>query len=126
MCWVRKTGFRATRNGRRRSAEFPLSVSAGSRACSPLPNMRRSAPRVARSEEHTSELQSLMRISYAVFCLKKNKSITCKIRQSSHPQNHNICIGTNHFNKNSEQENTRHERIEHNQFTYTPPTNPKK
>src|SRR3546814_4453291 len=28
---------------------------------------------VGRSEEHTSELQSLMRISYAVFCLKKNK-----------------------------------------------------
>src|SRR3546814_2884848 len=28
----------------------------------------------ARSEEHTSELQSLMRISYAVFCLKKNKT----------------------------------------------------
>src|SRR3546814_5679459 len=27
-----------------------------------------------RSEEHTSELQSLMRISYAVFCLKKNKA----------------------------------------------------
>src|SRR3546814_5154309 len=31
------------------------------------------ADRVARSEEHTSELQSLMRISYAVFCLKKKK-----------------------------------------------------
>src|SRR3546814_10265666 len=29
----------------------------------------------ARSEEHTSELQSLMRISYAVFCLKKKKKI---------------------------------------------------
>src|SRR3546814_9408416 len=29
--------------------------------------------RNARSEEHTSELQSLMRISYAVFCLKKKK-----------------------------------------------------
>src|SRR3546814_6932987 len=29
-----------------------------------------------RSEEHTSELQSLMRISYAVLCLKKKKSIT--------------------------------------------------
>src|SRR3546814_7087592 len=28
-----------------------------------------------RSEEHTSELQSLMRISYAVFCLKKKKNI---------------------------------------------------
>src|SRR3546814_10359591 len=31
---------------------------------------------IARSEEHTSELQSLMRISYAVFCLKKKKYIT--------------------------------------------------
>src|SRR3546814_8909381 len=33
----------------------------------------RIAPRRPRSEEHTSELQSLMRISYAVFCLKKKK-----------------------------------------------------
>src|SRR3546814_939123 len=32
--------------------------------------------RQARSEEHTSELQSLMRISYAVFCLKKKKHTT--------------------------------------------------
>src|SRR3546814_1019118 len=31
-----------------------------------------------RSEEHTSELQSLMRISYAVFCLKKKKHKTTK------------------------------------------------
>src|SRR3546814_5557517 len=31
--------------------------------------------RLVRSEEHTSELQSLMRISYAVFCLKKKKII---------------------------------------------------
>src|SRR3546814_5832089 len=31
--------------------------------------------RQARSEEHTSELQSIMRISYAVFCLKKKKQI---------------------------------------------------
>src|SRR3546814_10499832 len=31
------------------------------------------ADSIARSEEHTSELQSLMRISYAVFCLKKKK-----------------------------------------------------
>src|SRR3546814_4854747 len=30
--------------------------------------------RLARSEEHTSELQSLMRISYAVFCLKKKSN----------------------------------------------------
>src|SRR3546814_1065796 len=33
----------------------------------------RELPAAARSEEHTSELQSLMRISYAVFCLKKKK-----------------------------------------------------
>src|SRR3546814_7051331 len=32
-----------------------------------------------RSEEHTSELQSLMRISYAVFCLKKKKTETTQI-----------------------------------------------
>src|SRR3546814_8921407 len=34
------------------------------------------AEHILRSEEHTSELQSLMRISYAVFCLKKKKKIT--------------------------------------------------
>src|SRR3546814_3958737 len=33
----------------------------------------------SRSEEHTSELQSLMRISYAVFCLKKKKDETHKL-----------------------------------------------
>src|SRR3546814_18063567 len=35
---------------------------------------RRAQGRRGRSEEHTSELQSLMRISYAVFCLKKTKT----------------------------------------------------
>src|SRR3546814_3231015 len=35
-------------------------------------------PAEQRSEEHTSELQSLMRISYAVFCLKKKKQTTKK------------------------------------------------
>src|SRR3546814_8214890 len=34
---------------------------------------------LVRSEEHTSELQSLMRISYAVFCLKKKKNINILI-----------------------------------------------
>src|SRR3546814_10067559 len=33
---------------------------------------------LVRSEEHTSELQSLMRISYAVFCLKKTKYLSTK------------------------------------------------
>src|SRR3546814_1468343 len=38
---------------------------------------------VLRSEEHTSELQSLMRISYAVFCLQKKKT------QNTNTKNHN-------------------------------------
>src|SRR3546814_10830389 len=38
----------------------------------------------ARSEEHTSELQSLMRISYDVFCLKKKKDRTKKDENAKH------------------------------------------
>src|SRR3546814_14761402 len=34
-------------------------------------------PQESRSDEHTSELQSLMRISYAVFCLKKKTATAC-------------------------------------------------
>src|SRR3546814_13317369 len=45
------------------------------------PSWRCCGPR--RSEEHTSELQSLMRISYAVFCLKKKKNnIYYRLRQT--------------------------------------------
>src|SRR3546814_5294763 len=54
---------------RRRYAE--LQVHAESRRVEKL----LAGPTGARSEEHTSELQSLMRISYAVFCLKKKKKI---------------------------------------------------
>src|SRR3546814_6567747 len=39
---------------------------------------------VDRSEEHTSELQSLMRISYAVFCLKKKKNTQTEKENTSH------------------------------------------
>src|SRR3546814_3886128 len=46
---------------------------AGRRACRNGHRPSPSAPGL-RSEEHTSELQSLMRISYAVFCLKKKKN----------------------------------------------------
>src|SRR3546814_6736678 len=41
----------------------------------------RTLRRGSRSEEHTSELQSLMRISYAVFCLKKKKDYNKLIKQ---------------------------------------------
>src|SRR3546814_8761053 len=40
----------------------------------PEPMVNMSMSMMERSEEHTSELQSLMRISYAVFCLKKKKN----------------------------------------------------
>src|SRR3546814_4885157 len=44
----------------------------------------------ARSEEHTSELQSLMRISYAVFCLTKKNKITLKIEFTAHILTHTL------------------------------------
>src|SRR3546814_2958948 len=50
----------------------PPRVAGQGRARSPARRRRGGAAR--RSEEHTSELQSLMRISYAVFCLKKKKN----------------------------------------------------
>src|SRR3546814_8678409 len=52
-------------------------IAAGGERVAMQPRVRHGMPRTrdprSRSEEHTSELQSLMRISYAVFCLKKKK-----------------------------------------------------
>src|SRR3546814_10556866 len=48
----------------------------------------------SRSEEHTSELQSLMRISYAVFCLKKKK-ITTNTKNTKQKQNKQIPLSRN-------------------------------
>src|SRR3546814_1794946 len=58
-------------------AEEPLLFHCGPRSLFPLVSAA-VASILPRSEEHTSELQSLMRISYAVFCLKKkiNESTT--------------------------------------------------
>src|SRR3546814_3712055 len=47
---------------------------------------RDGAAGLARSEEHTSELQSLMRISYAVFCLKKKKVSTKHRKLQKHDE----------------------------------------
>src|SRR3546814_8022742 len=57
---------------------------------------------LGRSEEHTSELQSLMRISYAVFCLKKkNHYINQYYLQQVAPNNHNITPHINSISRNS-------------------------
>src|SRR3546814_3897954 len=45
-----------------------------------------------RSEEHTSELQSLMRISYAVFCLKKNNKTILHTHTNKNTTTHKNCI----------------------------------
>src|SRR3546814_4461410 len=53
---------------------------------------------IVRSEEHTSELQSLMRISYAVFCLKKKKTLNyTTTNESQHNMPHNT-VRTTHAN----------------------------
>src|SRR3546814_7517183 len=58
----------------------------------PICNPGRASIDADRSEEHTSELQSLMRISYAVFCLKKNKNRTRPITTSSHKSNQTTTV----------------------------------
>src|SRR3546814_7435947 len=59
--------------------------------------------RAHRSEEHTSELQSLMRISYAVFCLKKKK--TERKTQTHNPIQHMYI--ENDYSQNITQTNTK-------------------
>src|SRR3546814_3584454 len=80
--------FRSSSHSRSRAAASSSSRSSASRssaafhaanAISVAPNSAVSPPNASSSsEEHTSELQSLMRISYAVFCLKQTKHDTQK------------------------------------------------
>src|SRR3546814_6367781 len=69
------TLFRSPALGQRSNVALALGLRGGRRAHAVSPcSARNGRPsNCARSEEHTSELQSLMRISYAVFCLKKKK-----------------------------------------------------
>src|SRR3546814_5561450 len=63
-----EAGLERRRVGRRAAERRPQGRQSGLLQHRPDPGRDQS-----RSEEHTSELQSLMRISYAVFCLKKKK-----------------------------------------------------
>src|SRR3546814_8419341 len=67
--------MRAIAELRRRDGEHPAELAAAQNADGRSRSEQTVSPR-ERSEEHTSELQSLMRISYAVFCLKKKKDKT--------------------------------------------------
>src|SRR3546814_9105629 len=77
---------------RRRTARRPGAAVDRSRRCRAIRAFHGGARPARRSEEHTSELQSLMRISYDVFCLKKKKNINNKIntlnttKESTHKQ----------------------------------------
>src|SRR3546814_10106813 len=73
-----KPAFELTRSSRTPNTHHGLPVSAGSASDW--------ARHSIKSEEHTSELQSLMRISSAVFCLKKKTKITRRKRE----QNNNL------------------------------------
>src|SRR3546814_6773280 len=66
-----------------------------------------------RSEEHTSELQSLMRISYAVFCLKKKKKRTNK-KKEQRKQTYVHRVKTHHTQHNNRSNNyTQQKKKEH-------------
>src|SRR3546814_4510055 len=72
-----------------RSGQARSPPAAALRACRGRNGCSRGLSSTRRSEEHTSELQSLMRISYAVFCLKKKKVNTHGDNQINDPQH--IC-----------------------------------
>src|SRR3546814_7423668 len=54
-----------------------------------------------RSEEHTSELQSLMRNSYPVFCLKNNNNTPSGKQETTKPKNANTTIYTKYLQENT-------------------------
>src|SRR3546814_6931145 len=67
----------------------------------------RGDPRAPRSEEHTSELQSLMRISYAVFCLKKKKKKNKTLnKEITHERRDKKTISYNNINIKQEYKTT--------------------
>src|SRR3546814_8354239 len=87
------TLFRSQRDGEPAQGDAPLLEEQRRAVDRAMAVVRRRAEEAGpgeRSEEHTSELQSLMRISYAVFCLKK------KTKQNSHTQHNKL-----HTNPNS-------------------------
>src|SRR3546814_10849525 len=67
-------------------------------------------PKTRRSEEHTSELQSLMRISYAVFCLKKKKKHKT---DTKHNRSETNPTSTKHKYTSPDHTNKQHSNMKH-------------
>src|SRR3546814_10525342 len=83
---------------------------ATSRRRSPSTVKSRSINSRIRSEEHTSELQSLMRISYAVFCLKKKK-------KDNHKKQY-VQLHTKNKKSHHKETNTTTNQIQHTRHNY--------
>src|SRR3546814_3157368 len=98
VSWLRPVGGRGWRGTTRGVAEGTGGVQAAGQATDPAQRRAqhgggdRTAAQLSRSEEHTSELQSLMRNSYAVFCLKKKTN-----PMSNHIQQQRKSKTTRHY-----------------------------
>src|SRR3546814_8900445 len=79
-----RAGRRARREGTVETVVDPAAIIAATAASLSVSDILRWPADDQRSEEHTSELQSLMRISYAVFCLKKKNKQKNKTKTDQH------------------------------------------
>src|SRR3546814_5233811 len=75
---------------------FPAPLGPSSPTTWPFSARQETPSTARRSEEHTSELQSLMRISYAVFCLKKKKTHYCTKNTHNNPAHYKLCTSILH------------------------------
>src|SRR3546814_2587841 len=96
-CFVPKGGFRRSNRGAGSTVNWQHSIvtcamsvvwrtrrgGSGSISFAGCSSSGSVMARLIRSEEHTSELQSLMRISYAVFCLKKKQGTVTELHQNT-------------------------------------------
>src|SRR3546814_6706753 len=87
----------ATDPGVSKSLTVAFNNTAAATAIQAFVSAYNSAVTTMRSEEHTSELQSLMRISYAVFCLKKQKHTKQTIKTSIKSQIHHLTAYNSHY-----------------------------
>src|SRR3546814_5566666 len=81
---ITQKGLRQVQVNRKQGLDFAVVMKAFLRADPDIIMVGEMRDKETRSEEHTSELQSLVRISYAVFCLKKNKNIKYLTPQLQH------------------------------------------
>src|SRR3546814_16601444 len=90
LCRIAFAGSRRRAGGVQRPWRAEGGAGKGGRARTRLYRRDLPAGVEGRSEEHTSELQSLMRISYAVFCLKKKTNITIRSTENTTTSSNHI------------------------------------